>query len=217
MPDQASEQTLETLHSRLSMATEQKAPSTNTGPTWFADDDDVKELTPPTGNVSSMDPDSNRGENENGPTAQQPAPTPQPTNTTSKITDAALRASAETATLMYGQVLEVGCTIAINAKFNKRFSEEDKKTIIDKNLEDTPEEAILNEAEKQLAAKWKRLTKNRKRTLDKIPLQPDEEKRLTDGFYNYFKIKNISMPPEYVLFFNLFTTATDRIIETIID
>lgn len=210
---------IEDLHTRLAQVTEVKAPSSTAAPTWFAEDKDF-ETTSPTGtvtnasNVSSSDSDSNRNENQPG---NQNNPEQKPTATAAKLPDAVVRASAETATLMYDQALTVGCTIAINSKFNKKFTDDEKKQILDKNLEDTPEEALLNEADKQLAAKWKRLNKKKARSLNEIPLSDAEEKRITEAFYNYFKIKNITMPPEYLLLFNLVFTTADRIVETIVD
>jgi hypothetical protein len=118
---------------------------------------------------------------------------------------------------MYGQALEVCFTIAANSKLNKKFTAEEKKVIIDKDLEFTEEEKLLDEAEKTLAKKWKYYNKKRKHTLAEIPLKEEEEKRLTNAFYNVFKVKNITMPPEYLLLANLLFTTTDRIVDAVID
>ena len=203
------------VHERLAQAVETKAPEAAPVQTWFADESDINNNPAPSGAPKQEQaPGNTQTETKaaDGLGAQS-----EKTGSAAKITDAVKRASAETATLMYDQLLTVVCNIRINAKFKKRFSDEERARVIDKDLEFTEIEKLENQKDKDLAAKWHRLLKVRDKKIKEIPLSEQETKRHEDAFYNYFKIKDIALPPEWLLFGNLIFTTIDRVIETELD
>jgi hypothetical protein len=195
------------LHAALSEATEQKAPTgdNNTG-AW--DFNKVEpETTPTEPPIQSTSPTDSTPEKPN-PAAEPKGP--------GKVSDDVKRASAETATLMFDEFLQLTGNFAVNTKFKKKITPEEQKRILEKDLEDADFD-LLEEADRILKKKFERLLKNRDRKLKGIALDDPEKKRCFTSFYNYFKIKDIAMPPEWLLSFTLGSIVIDRTIDVMAD
>lgn len=204
----------QSLHEKLAQATEYKEP-TGTTESWFASENEINDIPSPTGT-----PNTNttilKEPTEQTSTTQTQSQTKEAASGT-KVPDAVKRASAETATLMWDQLLSVLGAWRVNSNFKKKFSEAEQTIILEKNLEDVPEENLTDPVEKTLHSKFHRLLKKRDQKMKNIPLSEDEKSRHEDAFYQVFKIKDIALPPEYLLYANLGFTLIDRIIETEVD
>lgn len=208
--EQPNEQTTETtntgtsLHEKISQATATKAPSATANDIWFEEVEEIK--------------DEQAGTDKKEPA---PEPAPEPATETKAgavvIPDKLKRQSAETATIMWTQLVEAACAFRINAKFKRRFTEDEVNRLFDKNLEDQKLEDITDANDKILATKWKRLLKERDRKILAIEFGEKEIKRTEESFYHVFQSRNITMPPEWALIANLGFQIIDRAIETEID
>jgi len=195
------EGTATSLHDKLRQQTETKAPSANAQ------------------SLSWM-PEGDEGINTATETIEETKttePTTAPASKKEMVPDSVKRASAETATLMYDQLLTVFGSFRVNTKFKKRFSIEEMMQVNDLDLEHTPIENLTSDVDKQIHIKFNSLLKKRDKKIAKLPLDDYETKRITDSFYHVFKLKDIAMPPEYLLYANLAFTFIDRAIETEID
>jgi hypothetical protein len=184
------------LHAAMGAPTEQKAPTLNSASSnWNFSDEPIEEEAAQT-ETTEQKPEPDTKEKPNAKTG-----------------DHKYRLSAETATLMYDQALQIGCNLRINQKFNKKFTKDEKNRILEQDLEDRKLDE-LDEADKLLKRKWDRYSKKKTNKINAIPLNEQETKNVTDAFYQYFKVKQIELPPEWVLAFAIGGTTIDRIIET---
>lgn len=185
------------LHDALAQATEYKNPSQEKSAWDFSNLDESQDNQEENENIENKGPEK-------------------PKNAPQKVSDEVKRDSARTATVLFSQLIEVTGTFAINQKFKKKLSPEEKQRIIESDLEDKLLDEI-DEADRILKKKFDRLLKQRDKKIKAIPLSNEEEKRCENSFYEYFKIKDISMPPEWMLGFTLGTILIDRTIEVVAD
>lgn len=126
------------------------------------------------------------------------------------------KASADTATLMFDQILQVVSTPLVNYKFKKKFTDEQRREILQKDLIDKALDQ-LEEQDKILKRKWEREVERRDYKIKNIPLNEKEEKNVNTAFLNYFKVTGKTMPPEWLLAFALTSITADRAIEVFVD
>jgi len=150
------EGTATSLHDKLRQQTETKAPSANAQ------------------SLSWM-PEGDEGINTATETIEETKttePTTAPASKKEMVPDSVKRASAETATLMYDQLLTVFGSFRVNTKFNKRFSIEEMMQVNDLDLEHTPIENLTSDVDKQIHIKFNSLLKKRDKKIAKLPLDP---------------------------------------------
>lgn len=190
------------IHEALSLATENKPPSAAlTQNSWYA----------------SEEPETPLPGAETPPPQKETIAPEQGEDGKVKVPDKIKKQSAETATMMWDQLLTAFCTWRARKKYEKKFSVDEMNLVVDKNMEDAPETNFIEEKEIITYKKFHRLTKKLQRTMSKIPLTEDETRRHEDAFYHVFKIKDISMPPEWILYANLGFTLIDRLTEVEFD
>jgi hypothetical protein len=139
-----------------------------------------------------------------------------PAGAPGKITEDVRKASAETSKLLFDTAITMIGSLALKQKFKKRFSDEEQRVVIEQDLADRKVEEVEEEF-LTIKRKFDRLTKKLDKKLTAIPLDPTEEKTVYDAFYNYYKVKNIVMPPEALLFFSLGSILVDRTLEVTLD
>lgn len=200
----ANEQAQQTIHEALSAPTETKAPQQQNASTLW-DWDKAEETPPPPPNTNHTAPPPNTPPGE--PKTEAEAP-----KGSEKVSDTLKKQSAETATLMWDQFLQLAGNARVNSKFKKKFTKEESQKIIEHDLEDTKYNDV-EEEDKVLKTKFDRLLKKRDRVILNIPLNEKEYKNHVAAFYNYFKVKDIEMPPEWALGFTLGATFIDRSID----
>lgn len=193
------------LHAALAEQTEQKTPGTSTGPAWnFEQDEQIaaeaEESAATDGGKDDFLRTDNRpaGERINKP----------------RVPDEVKRASAETATAALDSLLSMTCVPLIDRKIRKRLTEEEMD--LGFNLEDKKDDE-LNDEELRIKNKFTRLMKLRQHKIDNVELSTKEIKNVETAFYNYFKIKDIAMPPEWLLYISLGSIVIDRVIEVVTD
>lgn len=189
------------LHAALSEATETKAPQADKA----SDAWDFSKVDSATETVAEP------GTEE--PAKKEEAKEPK---ASAKVSEEVRKASAETATMMFDQLLQLTGNFAVNNKFKKKLTADEQKRVLEKDLEDCELDA-LEEEDRILKKKFDRLIKNRDKKIKNIPLDADETKRCETSFNQYLKEKNIEVPSEYLLAFTLITILADRTIEVYAD
>lgn len=185
------------LHSALEEATETKPPIDNaTGAGW----DFTKVTTDEKETIDDKKPDT---EERKGEEKSKPG---------ERVPDTRKKLSAETATLMWDQFLQLVGNARVNSVFKKKLTPEEKERILTEDLEDKKLDEV-EESDKVLKRKFDRLLKKRDAKIKNIPLNPTEWENHVKAFYNYFKVKDIELPPEWALAFTLGGTLVDRVIE----
>lgn len=194
------------LHAALAEQTETKAPGTSTGPGWTFDEADEQTFEQPAAPGANATGSENFMQNDGRSTKEKLA---QP-----RVPDEVKRASAQTATAALDSLLSMTCVPLIDRKIRKRLTEEE----MDKgaSLEDRKDEE-LNDEELRIKNKFTRLMKLRDHKIKNIDLSSKETTNIETAFYNYFKIKDIAMPPEWLLYLALGSVIIDRGIEVITD
>lgn len=190
------------LHEQLAKAVEHKSSETVLKSPWKFDAED--DLPLPNVNPEGEEPSSTTDK-------PQPDQAARP-----KISEEIKKTSAETSTMLFDSVLKIAGGIIVSAKFKKRFNSEEMKTILEKDLEDKS----LDEVDAQdllLKKKFDRLLKQRDRKNNAIALDDDEHATVYDAFYQYYKVKDISMPPEALLYFTLGSILASRTLEIAFD
>lgn len=180
------------IHNTLATPTEVKTPGSSQAFTWNFDDS--PEATESVENASI--PASSDGKKV--------------------ISEEERRNSAETTVIMADQLVQLIANMRINAKFKNKFTEQERTTIMEKDLE-FADPNKLEEADRLLKTKWDTYLRRRDRKMEKIPLDKNEMRRYVDAVYQYYKVKNMTMPPEYLLLFNVAQHLIDRAIETEFD
>lgn len=197
------------LHAALAQSTESKAPGTSAGPAWTFDETEG-EFQAQTAETQNNQSGSNASDNflkgDDRPASERLAKP--------RVPDEVKRASAETATAALDSLLGMVCVPLIDRKIRKRFTEEE----MDKGaaLEDRKDEELSDE-DLRIKNKWNRLMKLRDHKIKNVDLSAKETKNCETAFYNYFKIKDIAMPPEWLLYISLGSIVIDRVIEAVTD
>lgn len=130
------------------------------------------------------------------------------------ITEGERNASAQASTAMFNMLLTGGFTFFQNQKFNNKFSSEQKNTL--ESVQDK-EDSSLTPAELALKRKYLKAEEIHNKKLDRIPLSDKQKKDLEEALSLYFKIKNISMPPEWLLIFTVGQILGSRGIDLAVD
>ena len=201
----ASEESSLSLHEQLAQAVEHKSADNVLQSPWkFNDEDDAP--------IPGMDSD---GSNDH-PEGEKPKTSAPPSQSSPKISDEIKKASAETSTMLFDSILKITGGIVVNNKFKKRFSSDEMRTILEKDLEDKDIEDVDSQ-DLVLKKKFDRLLKQRDKKNKAIPLDDDEYKNVMDAFYQYYKVKDMSMPPEALLYFTLGSVLASRTLEITLD
>lgn len=136
-----------------------------------------------------------------------------------KVTDKTLRMSAETTAHMIKNATELIGELALTVKFNRK-----RKKIADSEAElDTIEDALEREVileEIELEKKKIRLKRLFKKYSDKEQenkVTEDELERLTEAYYNYYKITQKTMSPETILYCEMINILTPRTMNVFFD
>lgn len=198
------------IFAALNQPTEHKAPGSTATLGWNFDDD---ESNGPQSGGPSPEPATGSGKADNEFLRSDERPAAERLKAP-RVPDEVKRASAQTATAAVDSLLTMACVPLIERKMRKRLTEEE----LDKgpDLEDRKDEELQDE-ELRIKKKWMRTMKLREHKLREIPLNSKEEKNLETAFYNYFKIKDIAMPPEWLLYISLSSILIDRVIEVVTD
>ena len=133
-----------------------------------------------------------------------------------KIPDAVKQASAETAALMWDELLQMIGVPIVNYKFSKKFTDAEKAAVMEKDIEFKAFEDIEPELQ-YLKHKWTSNLKKRDAKILNIPLNENETKRVKTAFYNHFKVTDTAMSPGWLLAFTLTSILVDRTIEVATD
>jgi len=184
----------------LAAETEHKEPSTFTNKSWNFEEVDED---PEAASENADEPGKKDKHDQIANNLKKP-----------KVSDEEKRISAETATAALESFLEMLCVPLINRKFNKKLTIEE----MDKG-EANEYKAIetLTPGDQAIQQKFNAIMKKRDAKIKNIAFDTKETNRTEKIFYNYFKIKDIAMPPEWLLYVGLGNTIADRVIEVVTD
>lgn len=201
------------IHEQFAEATEHKEPGTESFVWNF--DEDLKESDFQSQNKSNTDW-FNESENSTENNFEQSTKSEQTQTPKHQSTEATKKMSAETAAFLFDEALQLIGIPITNYRFKKKFSDEERERILENDIEDKLLED-LEDYDRVLKRKWNRLLKQRDNKIKAIPLNPDEKDKVEKAFYQYFKVKNIDMPPEWLLGFMLGRIIVDRTLEVALD
>ncbi len=187
----------------LRKPTEYKEPGKASGPAWDFNNTEAETDAPQ---------EEKKAEGE---------PAAQGERKTNKIPDEVKKASAETATLMFDELLQMMCKPVLYHKHKKKFTEEEREAISEHDLQDKDLAQITDEKQQILKKKWDRHYKKLEQKLLNIPLSKkpsnDEYNRVYVSFYNYFKATDTALSPGWLMAFTFSSLAIDRGIEVFTD
>lgn len=186
------------FHSLLEQETEAKAPTENVTKMWSFDDEATIISETKTGETKT----------EGSIFSSEPKKPEQPKEVlTDKRKEEIRTASAETAVASLDAMIELVGSFIVNRKFKKQFSKEDfkkGKDIFDRDPD------MLDDADKELQKKFKRELEIRADKLKQLPFEESDTQRLNAIFYNYFKITNKELSPEFLLYTGIGSILIDK-------
>lgn len=186
------------FHSLLEQDTETKAPTETVTKMWSFDDEaTIVSETNSAGQTTS-----------NNNSASDPKKPEQPKEVlTDKRKEEIRVASAETAVASLDAMIELVGGFIVNRKFKKQFTKEELKKgrdIFDRDPD------MLDDGDKELQKKFKRELDVRAEKLKQLPFETTDTERLNAIFYNYFKITNKELSPEFLLYTGIGSILIDK-------
>lgn len=193
------------LLSRLSTATQFKAPTERKEAEWNFDLD-----------VKEMAAEAEKKETDPAATDKDPDPKAEPKAEAkpAKITDAAKRSSARTAVNMLDLTQKGLFTPLITRKYKKKFTPEEQERIL---VNETKKKKDLSEEDQLLGAKFEKMMLRMNKKLDAVPLEETEKQDLEEAFYSYFDFKEKTLPPEWFVGLAITNSIGKRAIDLLTD